>query len=97
MIKKIELLYKKKCACKFGSFKKPFATIASLSELLFTFRSFILLVQMKIGISMNYGSGTTSLKPWRWMRLDLILMMKDIYINFNMNSLTKFSNGTSLK
>ena len=52
---------------------------------------------MKIGISMNYGSGTTSLKPWRWMRLDLILMMKDIYINFNMNSLTKFSNGTSLK
>ena len=33
--------------CKFGSFKNPFATITSLSELYFKFRRFILLVQMK--------------------------------------------------
>ena len=31
----------------FGSFKNPFATITSLSELYFRFRRFILLVQMK--------------------------------------------------
>ena len=31
--------------CKFGSFKNPFATITSLSELYFRFRRFILLVQ----------------------------------------------------
>ena len=33
--------------CKFGSFKNPFATITSLSELYFWFRRFILLVQTK--------------------------------------------------
>ena len=33
--------------CKFGSFKSPFATITSLSELYFRFRRFILLVQTK--------------------------------------------------
>ena len=45
--------------CKFGSFKNPFATITSLSELYFRFR-FILLVQTKKVISMNYGSSTSS-------------------------------------
>ena len=45
--------------CKFGSFKNPFATITSLSELYFRFRRFILLVQTKKVISMNYGSGTS--------------------------------------
>ena len=30
-------------------------------------------------ISMNYGSNTSSWKLWRQVRLDLILMMKDIY------------------
>ena len=44
--------------CKFGSFKNPFATITSLSELSFRLRRFILLVQSKKVI---------------FMRLDLIL------------------------
>ena len=46
--------------CKFGSFKNPFATITSLSERYFTFRRFILLVQTKKVISMNYGSSKSS-------------------------------------
>ena len=45
--------------CKFGSFKNPFATITSLSELYFRFRRFILLVQTKKVISMNYGSSAS--------------------------------------
>ena len=62
----------------FVSFKNPFATITSLSELYFKFRRFILLVQTKKMISMNYGSSTSSWKPWRWVRLDLILTMRVI-------------------
>ena len=92
--------------CKFGSFKNPFATITNLSELYFRFRRFILLVQTKKVISMNYGSSTSSWKPWRWVRLDLILMMRNIYINSHSQkslavaellSLKISSNGTSLK
>ena len=86
--------------CKFGSFRNPFATITSLSELYSRIRRFILLVQMKKVISMNYGSSTSSWKPWRWMRLDLIFSMRDIYINSNPNLLTKFtssSKSTKLK
>ena len=45
--------------CKFGSFKNPFAMITGLSELYFRFRRFILLVQTKKLISMNYGSSTS--------------------------------------
>ena len=45
-------------------------------------------------ISMNYGTSTSSWKPWRWVRFDLILTMRDIYINSNLNPL---SCGTSLK
>ena len=44
---------------KFGSFKNPFATITSLSELYVRFERFILLVQTKKVISMNYGSSTS--------------------------------------
>ena len=51
---------------KFGSFKNPFAVITSLSELYFRFRRFILLVQMKKVISINYGSSTSCWKPWAW-------------------------------
>ena len=79
--------------CKFGSFKNPFATITKLSELYFRVRRFILLVQMKKVISMNYSSSTSSWKPWRWVRLDLILSMRDIYINSNLNPLTKFTSS----
>ena len=85
--------------CKFGSFKNPFAMITSLSELYFRIRRFILLVQTKKVISMNYGC-SRSWKPWRWMRLDLIDSMWDIYINSNPNPLTKFissSRSTKLK
>ena len=80
--------------CKFGSFKNPFATITSLPELYFRFRRFILLVQMKKGISMNYGSNTSSWKPWRWVRLDLILLMRDIHINCNLSLLTKLTSSS---
>ena len=30
-------------------------------------------------ISMSYGSSTSCWKPWRWVRFDLILTMRDIY------------------
>ena len=33
----------------------------------------------------------TSWKPWRWVTLDLILTMRDIYIDSTLNSLTKFT------
>ena len=59
--------------------KNPFATITSLSEFYFRLRRFILLVQTKKVISMDYDICTSSWKPWRWVRLDLILMMRDIY------------------
>ena len=40
--------------CKLGSFKNPFPTITSLSELYFRIRTFILLLQMRKVISMNW-------------------------------------------
>ena len=47
-------------ACKFGSFKNPFAMITNLSELYIRFRRFILLVQTnKRIISVNYGTSTS--------------------------------------
>ena len=42
---------------------------------------------MKV-ISMNYGSSTSRWKPWKWIRLDLIFMLRDIYINSNLDPLT---------
>ena len=48
--------------CNLDSFKSPFATITSLSELYFKFRfrRFILLVQTKKVISLNYGTSKSS-------------------------------------
>ena len=95
--------------CKFGSFKNALATITSLLELYFKFRRSILLVQTRKVISMNFGRRTSSWKPWRWVRLDLILTIMDIFISSNLNPLTDslaaaealslkiFSHGTSLK
>ena len=80
--------------CKFGSFKNPFATITSLSEPYHKIRWFFLLVETKKVISVNYGSSTSSWKPWRWMRLDLIFSMWYIYINSNLNPLTKFTSSS---
>ena len=50
-------------------------------------------------ISMNYSSNTSSRKTWRWARLDLILMMRDIYITSNLKPHTKIisSRGTKFK
>ena len=42
---------------------------------------------------MNYCSSTSSWKPWRWVRLNLILLMRDIYINFNLSPFTKFTSS----
>ena len=42
--------------CKLDSFKNPFATIASLSKFYFKFRRFILLLQRKKVITINYDS-----------------------------------------
>ena len=78
---------------KFDSFKNPFATISSLSELHFTCWRFILLVQTKEVISLSYGSSRSSWKPWRWLRRNLIFTMRDIYVNFDMDPPTKFSSS----
>ena len=56
---------------KLSSYKK---IITSLSELYFRFRRHNLLVQTERAISMNYGSSTSSRKPWTWVRLDLIFI-----------------------
>ena len=45
-------------------------------------------------ISMGYGSSTSSWKPWKWVGLDLIFSMRDIYINSNLNPLTKFTSSS---
>ena len=68
--------------------------ITGLPELYFTFRKFILLVQTKKAISINYGSSTSCWKPWRWVRFNLILTVSDIYINSNLNLLTKFTSSS---
>ena len=79
--------------CKFVSFKNLFAMITSLPKLYFRIR-LILLVQTKKVISINYGSSTSSWKPQRWVRLDLIFSMRDIYISSNLNPLTKFTSSS---
>ena len=75
-------------------FTNLFAMIASLSEPYFRLRRFFLFVQTKKVISMNYSSGTSSWKSWRWVRFDLIFTMRDIYINSNLNLLTIFTSSS---
>ena len=43
---------------------------------------------------MSYGSSTRSWKPWRWVSIDLIFTMRDIYINSHLNPLTKFTSSS---
>ena len=62
-----------------------------LTCLNFKLRRFILLVQTKKVNAMNYGSSTSSWKPWRWVSFDQILLMRNIYINSNLNPLTRFT------
>ena len=78
------------------------ASRAFLQQLLvclnFRIRRFILLLQRKKVISMNYGSSRSSCKPWWWVRLDLIFPKRDIYINSNLNTeFTKNSRSTKFK
>ena len=68
-----------------------------LACLNFTLKRFFSLVQTKKMISMNYDSSTSSWKPWRWMRLDLIFSMWHIYINFILNPLTSSNRSTKFK
>ena len=49
--------------------------------------------QIKKVIFLNYGSSISCWKPWRWVRLDLIFSIRDIYINFNLNPPTKFTSS----
>ena len=48
--------------------------------------------KMKKVISMNYGSSISSWKPWE--ECYLIFTMRDIYINSNLNPLTKFTRSS---
>ena len=43
---------------------------------------------------MDYGSCTSSWKPWRFVRHDLILTMRDIYMNSKLNTHTKFTSSS---
>ena len=52
--------------------------------------NFCLVVRTKDMISVNYGSRTSSCKPWRWMRLNLLLKMRDVCINSNLEPFTSF-------
>ena len=53
--------------------QETFCHNSDLSQICIRFRRIILLVQTKNMISMNYGSSTSSWKPWRWVMLGLIL------------------------
>ena len=63
-------------------------------ELYFRFRRFILLMKTKTVISLDFASSTSSQKPLRWVGLELIFTMMNIYINSNLNPLTKFFSGS---
>ena len=65
-----------------------------LAWLKFTLDSEYLFCWYKQMISMTYGSSRSCRKPWRWLRLNLILTMRDIYISSNLNSLTKFTSSS---
>ena len=63
------------------------------SDPLFRFRSICKFGSFKNPFSMNYGSSTSSWKQWRWVKIDLIVSMRDIYINSNLNPLTKLTSS----
>ena len=73
--------------------KTPFATITSLSEFYFRIKKFILCCKQKSDLN-ELWQQPSSWKPWRWVRLDLILSMRDIHINSNLNPLTKFTRSS---
>ena len=63
------------------------------SDGLFCFLSICKFGSFKNPFSMNYRSSTSSWKQWRWVKIDLILSMRDIYINSNLNPLTKLTSS----
>ena len=70
--------------------------ITTMSKLKFRFRRFILLVQMKkvISITYNIWQQHKQLKTKEMRRFDLILSMRDIYTNSNLNPLTKVTSSS---
>ena len=66
-------------------FKNTFKTITSLPDIHFRFRRFIWLVQMKKVFSVTNVSSTKAAE-------NLILLMRDLYFNFNLKTLTDFIN-----
>ena len=64
------------------------AVITSLSELYFRLRRFVLLVQTKKVISMNYDSSTSNWKPWSEAWLVFVFLIFIFWSNnFSQNSL----------
>ena len=55
------------------------------------FRRFILLRQMT---SYFHKLWQQHKQPWKWVRMDLIFSMRDIYINSNLNPLTKITSSS---
>ena len=68
--------------------------ITNLFEHNSRFRRFILLVQTKEVNPMKWGSCTGSRKPGRWVKLDHIFTMRDIFINFALSPLTKLTSSS---
>ena len=73
--------------------KNPFAMITCLSELGLEHRLFILVIQSKM-ISTSYASNISSIESCRWMKLDLILRMRDVNINYNLDPFTKCNSSS---
>ena len=44
---------------------------------------------------MNYGSSNSCWKPWKLVRFDLILKVRYMHINSNLNPLTRFTSSRS--
>ena len=63
------------------------------SDGLLCFLSICKFGSFKNPFSMNFDSSTSSWKQWRWVRIDLILSMRDIYINSNLSPLTKLTSS----
>ena len=79
-----------------GSLKKAFATVNQPVWTLLWIQKLYSVCTKEV-ISMNYGSSTSWWKPWRWVSFNLILTMRDTYVNVDLNPLTKFTSRSSRK
>ena len=79
--------------CKFANFKNPFTTITTLLACLdFTLDLedwSICYKQKKL-----FLWTMAAVQAARWVRFDQILLMRDIYINYNLNPLLKFTSSS---